>query len=107
MDVFQKRANKSENRTAWKMLSAFFTAFILSSCSMQASIVDLISHEEVVIPQKVSGNKEVVPVSQQGVVTSSGYRVQSSVSYYKGPSEVQTSQGYHVRTSVQSTLFRE
>lgn len=60
-----------------------------------------------IIPQSKTSNKEIVPASQQGILTSGGYRVQSSVSYYGSKPEVITSQGYQVRTNVQSTLFRE
>jgi hypothetical protein len=81
--------------------------FALCGCSMELDISQLRSEIVEVIQQSKTSNKEVVPASQQGVITAAGYRVQSSVSYYGSKPEVTTSVGYKVRTNVQSTLFKE
>lgn len=49
--------------------------------------------------------KEIVPTSQQGIVTADGYTVQSSVDFHNGPPEYTTTDGYKVSTSVQGALF--
>lgn len=86
-------------------ISILFLCF-LPACSLEASIFgNNAIHSEVL--QNKATDKEVVSMSQQGVVTAAGFRVQSSVSYYKGPSEVRTEHGYKVRTSVQANLFKE
>ena len=88
--------------------SVLLVCILLCGCSMELSISDLQSEIiKEIIPQSKTSNKEIVPASQQGVVTAAGYRVQSSVSYYGSKPEVITSEGYKVRTNVQSTLFKE
>lgn len=75
-------------------------------CSMEASIQNLENGISEILQHRAL-EKELVPASQQGVVTAAGYYVQSSMSYHKGPMEVTTAQGYRVRTNVQATIFKE
>lgn len=86
-------------------LFLIFSVIALSACSLDASIFNSVPSTTAVL-QKSSGN-EIVPASQQGVVTAGGYRVQSSVSFHSGESKLETAKGYKVHTNIQSTLFRE
>lgn len=81
-------------------------AIVLSGCSMDASIQSLSQDIEKILFQK-STSTEVTPSSSQGVYTTKGYEVQSSVSYYNAKPEAVTNKGYTVQTNIQSTLFKE
>lgn len=83
------------------------SAFLLSSCSMDATISDISSKIDEVIYNFKTSNKEMVAASQQAVVTANNYKVQSSFSYQGGKNEVITSKNYKVKTNVQATLYRE
>lgn len=89
-----------------KSLIILWGAFALSGCSMEASIESLSKNVSEVFSKKATPS-EVVPSSGQGVHTSQGYEVQSSLSYYRSSPEVVTSQGYTVQTNVQSMIFKE
>lgn len=78
----------------------------LQACSMDASLTQLSKDINEIISQKFR-NDEIVPSSQQGVVTADGYQVQSSLSYHASKAEVTTADGYKVQTSVQTTLFKD
>ncbi|WP_374029952.1 hypothetical protein [Bdellovibrio bacteriovorus] len=80
-------------------------ASLLGGCSFEASIQSL-SSDINTISQKATSS-EVTPASKQGVFTTKGYEVQTSVSYYSAPAEVTTAQGYTVNMNVQSTLYKE
>lgn len=82
-----------------------FSVLFLAGCSLDASIMGP-QNLPSVLAQKAA-SKEIVPLSQQGLLTSAGYRVQSSVSYYNGKTESVTEKGYRVRSTVQAALYRE
>lgn len=84
-------------------LSILLMLPLLTSCSLEASISDFSSS----LLQTKSVNKELVPASHQGIVTSQGYKVQSSVNFQAEDSSVTTAQGFKVQTNVQATLFVE
>lgn len=92
---------------AFHFIYAFFllSAVVLNSgCSLDASI--LTSVDEMFL-NKVSG-KEIVPGSNQNVVTENGYVVQSSLSFHSGGAEtVVTTDQYRVETGSQSILFKK
>jgi hypothetical protein len=76
-------------------------------CSLDASIIGTnVITGPVIVQQSKTSNKEIVPSSQQGVVTAKGYTVQSSIGYHSGKLVQVTSKNYTVSTSVQSTLFK-
>lgn len=76
----------------------------VSACSLDASIQSFSQNISDTFSKVTPA--EVVPSSSQGVYTTKGYIVQSSMSYYNAKPEVLTDQGYTVQTNVQSTLFR-
>lgn len=77
----------------------------IAACSMDASIQSLAQDVSEIFGKSTPA--EFVSSSSQGVYTTKGYEVQSSVSYYKAKPEVLTPQGYTVQTNVQSTLFKD
>lgn len=97
-------------RNCIKKSFLFFVALIsigsLPACSLEASIGSMFENLPEIVQGKISGD-ELVPASQQGIVTAQGYTVQSSISFQSGKSKVLTSQGYQVNTNVQSNIFRE
>lgn len=97
-------------RACIKKSFLFFCALLplsfLSACSFDVSIQSIVDNLPEIIQSKTSG-EELVPASQQGVVTAQGYTVQSSVSFQSGKSQVMTSQGYQINTNVQSNIFKD
>ncbi|NUN04802.1 MAG: hypothetical protein HUU57_03475 [Bdellovibrio sp.] len=75
-------------------------------CSMDASIDTLQSAIDEVLQTKMS-NKEILPASNQNVVTTDGYFVQSSVNFHSGGKKTTTLDGYRAESGVQSTLFKK
>lgn len=92
-------------RTVQIALLLISTVMMVSGC-MWAS-VDRPSLEQTLPVSNKMNVKEIVPASQQGVFSSSGYRVHSSVSFNTDSREVTTAAGYKVSMGVQSTLFKE
>lgn len=91
---------------AYLLSILFVLATITSACSVDATIENIADGASELLQNK-SKNNELVSASQQGVITSGKYRVQSSVSVFNTQAQVTTAQGYKVNTSVQSTLFKE
>lgn len=87
-------------------LLILLSAAVLPGCSLEASLESLTQDIGQILSQK-STSTEVTPSSSQGVLTTKGYEVQSSVSYYNATPETVTNKGYTVQTNVQSTLFKE
>lgn len=100
-----KQPSAHFSKTIYSLL-LLFSFGIFSGCSMDASIQSLSQEIEQILSRKPT-SMEVTSSSSQGVYTTKGYEVQSSVSYYNVKSEVVTSKGYTVQTNIQSTLFKE